>query len=92
MQTFLDQKLEASSIENKTPPIGAPKAAAKLPNITRERLDRDKWWTFHRTESNNRNNYNNNIVIIIDLRTKRTNSAESIKKPVDVYSTRALWF
>jgi hypothetical protein len=27
--TFLDQKLEASSIENKTPPIGAPKAAAK---------------------------------------------------------------
>jgi hypothetical protein len=43
MQTFLDQKLEASSIENKTPPIGAPKAAAKLPNITRERLDRDKW-------------------------------------------------
>jgi hypothetical protein len=29
-QTFLDQKLEASSIENRTPPIGAPKAAAKL--------------------------------------------------------------
>ncbi len=28
--TFLDQKLEASSKEKRTPPIGAPNAAAKL--------------------------------------------------------------
>ncbi len=30
MLTFLDQKLDASSSEKSTPPIGAPNAAARL--------------------------------------------------------------
>lgn len=35
-RTFLDQKLESSSMKKSTPPIGAPKAAAKLSNKTNE--------------------------------------------------------